>query len=531
MSSPLPADTPAADIGELVQWVASTGVHPIDAFHVAAMLEMNGWTDYRAVSLGYEDVFALAETIHAALRTTRYREPGVQEEKVPWYKVIFRTVMLYLRGLVFAAPMVLSSFSVIAIGYSLWSYVGFSTEIATGIALGTFGSFLVAGGFTQAIARRGLFYLSQYQYDLARRASLQLLMVGLAVALVNAVLLAVLMVLIPILPWAILRVAWFYYVVLTITWLGTGLLYMLQKELIVLALVAGGIGLVYVQHELYGVEMMTAQWWAMGAIALGTVIAAIVTMSRLVAAKDTDARIHGVMPRWSQVSRSLSPYFMYGTVYFALLYTDRILAWSKPETFHPYVIWFLGDYELGLDWALWTLVLPMGLVEIYIHALFRRMSRRQRVFTIDKVTQFNRSFRRDHTLLSGLVLLASALSMILIIVVINFLQRIGALPVDPLEQEITRFVFYIAAPAYSLVTVGLQNALVLFSLNDPWPAVRACSWSLVGDLIVGFLGSRYGGHQWAVLGLLTGAILFAVLSTRAVFHVLDHLDLSLMRSV
>lgn len=546
MRTAIRAATPEKRLDDLVEQFALGGIQPLDAYHMAAMLEVNGWTDGKATLLGFDDVFALAETLVERVRARQQTRPLAIEEEVGTPVCAYRAIRLYLRGLTFALPMLLSSFSVLTLRYSLWSYTGFSNEIATAIALGTLGSFLLAGGFTQAIARRGLYYIQQNQYGLTRRVSLRLMGIGILCMLLTTVAGLLFLTLVPLLPWSILKIALLYYVLLTLTWLGAGLLYMLQHELTILALVGAGILVVYATFELGHWPIMTAQFLGMTTVALGAILVATEVMFVLGRAnKDENENLP--MPRWSKLSWSLAPFFLFGAAYFALLFMDRVMAWSVPGIYHPYFIWFLGDYELGLDWALWTLVIPLALAEVNIHGFFSRIRIRQQVTAVHDIDAFDRRFLQEHRRTS-LMLFASGLASIpLILAVIGMLDSWGLLPLNPLDYPITSLVFFIASPAYSLVAVGLQNTLLLFSMNVIWPPVRACGLAALGSMLVGFLATRYGdfvdaagrlagitvphsdGHHWAVLGLVTGAVLFVWLSGRAAWDVLGRLDYHLHR--
>lgn len=522
------AATAATPIADLVRLVTSDGVNPLDAAHVATILEYNGWTDQRAARYGYEDVFALAEVVYdqAGIRPPRVR--ALPEGKQAWYVRLLHVLRLYLRGLSFAAPMLVSSASVLALRYSLWSYVDFSTEIATAIALATFASFLVAGGFTQSIARRGLFYISQDQYGLARSSSLRLVLAGFGMLGLVAVGMVLFVLLIPILPWRMISTTLLYFVPLTSIWLGVCLLYMLNREPTILGLIAFGIGLVYFLYEVMGMPMMTAQVIGMFAVAAASFILAIFLMHFLERFNVSEFG-QRVFTRQSQVGYSLAPFFIYGIAYFALTFVDRVMAWSRPQEFHPYFLWFLGDYELGIDWALWTLILPMGIVEVYIDGLFRRLKQRADRYTVDDIGAFRRPFRREHLRTSFTVLLAGLFGILLILWVMSLLVRHGLINSWPLADPRTRFVFFMAAPAFSIITVGLHNVLVLFSLNEPWAAARACGIAVLCDTAVGFLASRYLTYSWAVVGLVVGAVLFALLTSREALRVLERLDYFMVR--
>jgi hypothetical protein len=69
---------------------------------------------------------------------------------------------------------------------------------------------------------------------------------------------------------------------------------------------------------------------------------------------------------------------------------------------------------------------------------------------------------------------------------------------------------------YLLFAVGLLNVLVLFSLNDPWAAVRGLTGALAVNVSVGAVMSHALTTYFAAGGLIAGAMFFAVFSTIAV---------------
>jgi MFS family permease len=499
--------------------------------HVTAMLEMNGWTDHRSVTLGYSNVFALGATVYDLVHKEQHHKASLSDPKTPLWRSIYRTISLYAAGLSFAMPMLFSSGAVLTMEYSFMSYMGFSVQIATAIALGTFASFIVAGGFSQAIARRGMFYISQNLYTMGRRSSVQLLLIGGAVTIVLGLLVNLFLVVVPILPWTMMRVVNLYYFLLTPIWLGCAILYMMSRTFMINLLFALGIGVVYVSVEYYDLDVMTSHAIGMALIAVTTLIAGVLAIYRMESKAEKAHSQSYVVPRWSQIARSLTPYFLYGILYFTLIFTDRLLSWSVPSAFHPFPIWFLGNYELGLDWALWTLVLPMGLVEVYIHVMFYRLGRRQKTYLVDKVNRFTGLFRRDHLIFSASIFVLGLCGIVLIMAVMSYLVALGIMPNHPLDHRVTQLVFFIAAPSYILVTIGLQGCLILFSFNHPWPAVQIASRALIVNIAVGFFASRYFGSEWAVVGLLCGTAVFAALASREANKLLENLDFHLLKTI
>src|SRR5262249_27109887 len=64
---------------------------------------------------------------------------------------------------------------------------------------------------------------------------------------------------------------------------------------------------------------------------------------------------------------SLVPYAAYGLGYAGLLVVDRVLAWSAPGRILPQALWFHAPYELGMDGALVSVLVPLAYVEHPVH--------------------------------------------------------------------------------------------------------------------------------------------------------------------
>ena len=516
-----------------IQLILKGGVVPQDALHVTALLEMGGWNDRRArEEFGFADLFEMGEELYRQIRARVSAHTFAGEDPVPWYKWVSMGITYYLRGLMFAMPMVISIVAMLTLRYSLWSYEDFGPDKATSIAIATMCSFLVTGGFTQAVARRGLFYISQKEYSLARRSTVRMILAGMVVAVAIAVLLSLLNVIVPFFPWSVIAYVVPYYLFLSLLWLSITVLYMMRQELIFTAITAGGIGAVWLLFKKFQWDIVVAQMISLGTSTVISLLIGFWLFKRQERRSDAGTG-EAQMPRWSQVSRLLVPYFLFGVLYFGFLYLDRLLAWSVPAEVHPYPIWFEGRYELGLDWAILTLVMPMGLLELFINVFAKRLEHWQGAVPAAQWRSFNKRFQSAYLWqLGAMAVLATAGGIFVWLFTVQW-KLPGSLRTDLFASAETRFVFVFGTIAYIFVSTGLLNSLMLFSLNYPWPAVRAMGLAVIADLIIGFLASRMvAGHlELAVLGLLAGAILFCVSSSLSVYKVLSKLDYMLYRSV
>ncbi len=82
----------------------------------------------------------------------------------------------------------------------------------------------------------------------------------------------------------------------------------------------------------------------------------------------------------------------------------------------------------------------------------------------------------------------------------------------------------VALVSYAIVCCALMNCVTLFSLSQPEMAGRSVLISLVVNIVVGFLLSRWIDYYFAVFGLLAGSIVFLVTSSRKILQVFKNLD-------
>jgi hypothetical protein len=573
---PMTVEKATALFGELIDTVLSHTPVPEDGHEVAALLEAAGWTDHRAQeAFGVRDVFELAAEVWQACRTKIVIAPIAIAEETPFYRRLWQATQAFLRGTIFALPMAMSIFAMLAIRYSLWSYMYFDVETATSIAAGTVLSFMVTGGFTQATARRGFLYLGQNEYRLARNISFFFIRLGLLLSLLVGLLLIVVNLIFQVFTWKMIGICLLYYSFLCLIWLSVTVLYMLRKEIIFAALMALGIGIVYLLNKLYelivflkapeklsGIEvfrhayetaveagalaavkslLLDKGFWAfheaagMNIIFFQAVALTMVSLGSLAiagwifhqAGRRAESGRASLMPRLSIVVYTSIPYFVYGFLYFTFLFIDRINAWSANSLYMPYLFWFRGEYELGLDWALLTLIIPLGVVEMTINQFADRLVGHQKTYTVQQAPFFNKHyllFYRRHLIYYLVIAVGSGL---LVYLGMIKLQSLHLLDVSLFLNDTTYLVFSWAVVGYVITAAGLLNALFLFSLSRPELAVRGIGIGCATNLLAGFLLSRWVNYSWAVFGLVAGALLFAVVTTISLVRVLKTLDYNL----
>lgn len=510
---------------DLVNEVMDISFSPQDIYEVCAILESLGWNDSRAQEhYGAEDVFELAGFVWDQMDPGSHSVEFEKPEKRKFFESIRDMMQSFLRGLIFALPMGLSILSMLTLRFSLWSYQYLSTELATSIAIGTILSFMTVGGFTQAIARRGFFYIGQNFYNMAKKTTFYLVKLGYLVCITVAVLYIIINTVYYNFGLQMMSVILAYFLFLSANWLSVTVMNILKRQFTFTGLLLLGILLVYFFFRILKINIIISQLIAL-------VIVSIIGYVLILYYFDKESARHDQvisppLPKRSIMLNSLGPYFAYGFFFFTFLFVDRIIAWSTNNNYMPYIIWFRGDYELGLDFALLTLILPIAFGELIINELMKRLSLTLKNALNYEKTELNKEYILYY--LSSMVLsfLSTVVSTVLIVLLVRYIVYYApeSLRTTYFFNDITWRVFYIALGSYSLLVIGLMNVMILFSLSQPHAAVKIMVRALLVNFLSGFFFSRWLSFEYAVLGLLFGVIVMVVLSIVQVLKLFKNLD-------
>lgn len=509
---------------QLIDKILERHVHLQDEFEIAAILESMGWNDERvSEQFGSEDVFSLAKDIWEIIDKKTLLTAFTPAERPPVFRNILYFIKNFTRGLIFALPMCISVISMLTLRFSLWSYLNLSLELATSIAIGTILSFVTVGGFMQAIARRGFFYITQDNYNIARRMTFYFIKLGFILCILIIVILLLLNLFFAVFSMYMINIIVLYYLFLTAIWLSVTVMYILRKELAFTGLLVLGIGFVFIFFRIVKLDIIISQIISLSIVSVLSILVAIYYF--VSSEKQSEKGISPLMPRKSITLYSVLPYFIYGFMYFAFLFLDRVIAWSANDsTFMPYVFWFRGAYELGLDFALLMLFIPMGINEALVSNLMLDIEISQKIYSLHEISTFNNRFLYKYIKYLVVISIVSVICAVTLYFSVEYLTRTLQLFGDFLSDDTIRFVFIWAILAYAIIDVSLMNAIILFSLSQPEMINRALLPSLTVNLVIGFLLSRWFDYHYAVLGLFSGAVVFVILSSIKAVRVFKKLD-------
>ena len=451
-------------IEELVDFIVETCGSPVDFWAVAATLESRGLRDVDAErDFGLEKVvqrvdpasgyvvqgtiFELAKEIYPLCRERA--NPSSKEQsftppalpQLTWWSRLSRFIKFYLRGMLFALPMIGQIISALALRYSLWASMDFSEELATVVAIGTIMSFVVTGGFVQAIGRKGMSYSEAGSHILAKEICYYLIRLGTGLVVAIGLLFYLLNLIIPFFSQRMILISLMYYLLLSELWLTISILYVLTRRAAVLLSTLAGTGVVYLVMTYTSWSIFVAH--GLGLLSTNVIVAGYgyYLLARRAKTVTGDLKLARLPPR-PIIAYSLALYFIYGVFYFGYLYLDRIIGWSTAEQPLPYILWFRTPYELGMDWALISLIFSIALLEYTINEFASLIIPVQKVYSAFDVQGHNLYFRRFYLRQAVLLILIAIASVIAVYLVVGSLRQYQYIKLvrDFFKNPITIFV-------------------------------------------------------------------------------------------
>jgi hypothetical protein len=522
------------NLEELIEDIRNTIGYPVNFWAVAATIESFGIRDIDAQQdYGFENVFKLAEYIFKQLvmHYEKKEKTLIQKKEIfseLTVKEKLKTVLKhYLTGLLFAIPMLVQIASVIAFDYGLWAWVKFNKLQATMVALATIAGFVLTGGFVQVMGYQLTYYKGQENYKSAYEIAVRLFIRGMGIVLMVIILTIVGNLLLGLYPGWALFIAAIYFFFLSALLLSSGILYALElKFAIALSIVIGTL-FVILGMEILGIGIYFSHWLGILVSVIINIISGYIYFQIKMKHMPGEYLIAKLPPEEITFYSSYR-YFVYGSIFFMFLFVDRIFAWSTGTPPPPYVIWFNTPYELGMDWALIPLLTTMALLDYSVHRFSKELIPIQKMVIFEEYEKFNRYFRQFYYRQLFYLIFIGTSS---ILGAYYFVKMFEPLSVNYsnvavfFANPVTEHVFWMGSIGYIILCIGLLNSLFFFTLYRPAFAMNGIVLGILTNIFIGYLCSRLFSYEYAVLGLISGAAIFAVLTSlwaRKIFKNLDY---------
>lgn len=507
---------------ELVDFVLEQTVRPLDRWAVAATLESGGIRDVDARErFGRRDVFDLADEVYARCleRDPAAARPAEDDgERHP----AVATARRYLRGGFFFLQLALQLGSLAVLGYSQWASLDFSGRQASVVGMALLTSFLLTGPVVQATGYLGPSFAEAGKHLLAARVMVVMIGLGLATLLAGAVA-----------WWALnlatdsyddrsLGVGLVYYALAGSIALTGAALYVLKQFTAMVVATVAGIAVVGLVLHRTSLGIYGAHWIGLGVSVVIEAAWVVIVLVRRAARTPPDLRTAVRPPLLLLVSRA-APHALYGIGYFALLFADRLAAWSTGSHGLPFT--FRASYEVGLDWALISVVPGLALLEVTIYEFSRVLDSAGVRYDAADASAHNRALLRFYRRQLALVAILLAGGSVAAFGGLRVAGHLHATKVSDLFNEPTTVHVYVLGLAgYALLVLGLFNGLFLFSLNRPWLVLRALAPAVGVATVVAFVLSRTIVYWAAAGGLVAGTLVYALLSGRSALRILNAVD-------
>ncbi|MGI8430539.1 MAG: hypothetical protein ACR2OB_14835, partial [Solirubrobacteraceae bacterium] len=315
---------------ELVDLVLTRTGNPINRWAVTATLEAEGLRDVDAVERhGRPDLFSLAEVIYDACRLRELDAAASWQMPAAPVRTrrLGRAFGLYARGAAFFVPLIIQVASLLVLGYGLWVSLHFDNAQMTVIALATILSLLTTDGFGQTMGRAGSIFEAQDKHTLVPRMIYRVFPLGLASALALGVAIWVPFYLFGGYPRHLATIGLVYYALLCPLWLSLSLLYMLRRQEALAFAALGGVGVVALCKGGAGLGIYESQWIGLATSSLIAFGWGAEAMRRRARGVRGDLRL-ARLPQRPLLIAAVAPSFVYGILYYALLFADRFVAWT-----------------------------------------------------------------------------------------------------------------------------------------------------------------------------------------------------------
>ncbi len=494
------------------------GWRPKGVDEVAILLESLGYSQEVVEGLWYDDLFAMAADVSVLLNRFISNESVAQPPAAEWFTQAFKD---YAIGSLYSGPWLAAVIGLFVFGAAFWSATGNSIALSTTASLGIFSSLVVTGFFSQAIARKLIFYYLQENFPMIEWIMKRFMIRGIVGLVVTSL--------------TLLGILWRLGYDRTESVLGAS--FMLAAGLFQLSLaplytarrfgwlVAVGAFTALATAAVYriGFHGKVIEPWqpltaAMTVAAVGICVISFTFRWMHRRARSTTSSGQLFPPSWWAISRSVRLYAIFGALYFLAIVIDHVgagvLYGHGRYTYNP-------DYELGADIGLLAMVPLTGLINVILERLPVLLLDASTRFRIGAEAAFNAQISRYFVLsllsFAGVGLLSYFL---LLPMGLHLISHTAA--AAGVNEGQARVVLYVSALAYILLMVALFSAQVLFFLSKP----RA---PLAGIVVAVCIIS--GATGWAIVshttniapvwGLLAGMIAFSSISVSGAYRAIS----------
>ena len=494
---------------------------------VLVFLEVLGYNDRDARKEGFPRLFELAQRVYD--RVEYYDETGHEEDSAKSQIIPVPSVRKRLvESLSLATPWLGGLALLYAFGVSLWLVWGLPLAPVTALIIGVFLGLLISEGPLQAFTRIFMFYQAQGNASECSRAlkrgyaALGLLLgASVGVLFFSAAILSI--------PPYLAAFAAVGTVTISVHRIGYLPIYALKKTAAIV--VSYGLALallvaVYFDTLPYFPDPVIRYLVALAA-GLGVLSAFAWYYSTKSLVIQTNVSLDGSVPsfyrpafvnvdtirsKFSVQFWEALPQYLFGTFFFMMLFSDRVLSWLanpvKEVGGIVYPLLFNSVYHAGADLAL-GVMFPVAIVQyVMLSSIHEELNNLSLELDVTRTEAVDAFIRRRHVKIMAVTLLVSGCTAVLVCLLApGLMARVGG---SPLSVR----VLYIASAADVLLSVFVVNSSFITLLNRPKTLAVMTGVGAFTVVVVG-VGLMPLGFQYIVYGYLAACVWVALASTVA----------------
>ncbi|PSB56397.1 hypothetical protein [Chamaesiphon polymorphus] len=481
-----------------------------DPWEIVAIVEALGYTDKTIESdFGCPNALVLGQFIYAQRDQFPFVEIATQTEKIqPTLKDelnIFFTQ--FFHSFIYTVPFVI----LLILNYLPVDKQSdfLPPELNSLFGFVTMASLITSGGFVQMISRRGLFYIGLKARVQANRICTSILSMG----IFTTILLGSFGVLFSfyqgIAADRYTIVAGIYYLILSTIWMLFAIIG-LQNRFAAPIILIGVTCCFFVFRFFFKLSALESQ---IAMISIAFVSLTVLFVYNQIEYRSMKPKFGQTvqLPRLSVLIYLLIPYFFYGIVYFGFIFADRLVANIAVAGHFRSIAGNNLEYQNSMDLALLNLLLIVPFVEYCSYKMVVFWYDRAKNMTLIQVDSLSWQLQKKYWSLLSHVLLYFGLLMSIVIILLSILQR------SQIDNALTIF----ACLGYLLFAIGLFNTVILLSLDRLYDILGILATATVIDFIIGYLLSSLFGVYLAAIGLVIGAIFFAITSSKKILNAIE----------
>ena len=373
----------------------------------------------------------------------------------------------------------------------------------------TMASLITSSGFVQMISRRGLFYMGLKDPIQANRICMPILLMGIFTTILLSSIGIIFGFYQGLAADGYIIIAGIYYIILSTIWMLFAIVG-LQYQFAAPAILIGITCCFFIFRVFIKLSALESQ---VAMISIAFILLLILSISNQVKYRSIKPKFGKLvaLPHLSVLVYLLVPYFLYGIAYFGFIFADRLVANVATGGHYSNRLQNSLGYQDSMDLALLNLLLIVPLVEYCSYKLITYWYKQAQSMTLAEADSLSWMLQRKYWSSIKRIFLYFGLLFSFTILLLSILRR----------SQTDSLLTIMACIGYLLFAIGLFNTVILLSLDRLHDILGILATAMSIDFITGYLLSSLFGVYFAVIGLIIGAMFFAVNSTKKTLKAID----------